>query len=342
MPWNGLRKVRSVNVSQRKPLAVRAAVGALALAAVSSFVYGIVQVTEVARIAGRGITTVIYLSEPAIIAAVMLFMSIGYGAAAYGVGRGRWGARQLGLLVSAVCIPTGLLLGFMDYYNLVVVRDSSGLLLVRAAKCIAITAGLCGALLGTATLGRRAVRDHLAARVVAPTAARVARQLVRAKVMLVTVAIALTAAATWMAATISLGVRGQVERGESGGALVASVAVIAVVLMLLVGPAGMCLLAARFLRSRQGARRLALVGLWSYTLLALPLMMVTAIAMTGGNRSDDLFWRLGMSAGLLSELIAAGCVIATVLVLNHPGLAPYFRPPAPALSVWTLDAASSR
>lgn len=320
-----------MDVSRRRPLPVRAAIGALALAAVSSLVYGAVHLTEVPRKAAIEAP----LTESVVIAAIMLLASIGYGAAAYGVGTGRWGARQLGRLVSAASIPTGLLFALMDFYNLIT-GEMPETLLTRAAKGIAITAWLCGALLGTATLSHRALAAHLAARVVAPSPARVARQLVRARVMLVTVAVALTSAATWLAATISVATRNQVDRGEAGGTLAAAVVVVAVLLVLLVGPAGMCLIAARTLRSREGARRLGLVGLWSYSLLAVPLMCITAIGMTGG-RDGDLFWTLGMGAGLLSELIAAACVVATVLALNHPGLAPYFRPPAPALSVWTLD-----
>lgn len=241
------------------------------------------------------------------------------------------GARQLGRLVSVASIPTGLVLGFLDHANLLLAVDRATTLsiLVQLVQCLTVSAVLAGALLGVLTLRRPAVAGYLARGVTEPSVGRARAMLLRARVLLVTVGFALIGAGASLSAAFFTSTRRAVAGGGMDPTTAGvSMAIAVAMLMLLVVPAALCLLAGRYLTHRRWARRLGLVGLWGYASCALPTILISALAMATVPATDlqlQLVARLGMAGGVMAELIAAGCVVAAVLVLNHPGLRPYLR-----------------
>lgn len=163
---------------------VRAAVRVLAVIAAATLGYGIVKIA-IAVLTWRspGVTPG-YNMDRVIIAGVIFFVVIGYGAAAYGVNTGRRGARQLGLLMSVAFMPVWVMQAVFDFGNLWVFLAEDGrtqngaeapawVVWAQLAECVVITMILWSALLGWLILLSPVVASHLARGVAEPPEGRV-------------------------------------------------------------------------------------------------------------------------------------------------------------------------
>lgn len=299
------------------PLAVRACAAALTLCAAASAVYA----------ATRFIQAIVphsspYPTEDSVIDGSFAVLAVvGYAAATYGVLTHRWGARQLGLLVSGAFLPYGALAALFAYVNLFgyAWRDPVRTLLL-VANCIALTAAMAGAVIGLASLWRRRVADHFTVQVAVVPDRQVQRMLLRARLLLVTVALVTTGVFLWLAL---LAGRSQFADDADPLDRIGPMVALLVIFLLLLVPGLLCVVSAALLPRRPSARRMGLVGLWASALLGVPLMVLLASFMvphTATPEPDQLVWTLGSAIALLCELIGFFCVVSAVLLLNHPDL----------------------
>lgn len=295
------------------PLPVRACAGALTLCAVASVVYAATRLVQAIVPDSSP-----YPREDSVIDAwFALFAMIGYAAAAYGVLTHRWGAHQLGLLVSGAFLPYGAFVSLLAFVNLFGYPWENRLRTVLlAANCIALTAAMAGAVLGLASLWRRRVADYFAVQL-PPLSERQARRMtLRSRLLLVTVAATTSGVMLWVA---MLALNSETDPASRYGVMAALLALFLVFLT----PGLLCVISAALLPRYPGSRRVGLVGLWVSALLGVPVMVLLASFMTLDPVTpdpDQLLWTLGSGIALLCELIGFFCVASAVLLLNHPQL----------------------
>lgn len=305
--------VRRMASSFATPLTVRAAIGTLTLAASASLIYGATRAMQAVRPDISPYPVV----DSAVDTGFSALAVIGYGAAAYGLATRRWGARQLGLLVSGACLPYGAVVAVLAYVNALGTSwDSPQGRLLLAANCIAITAALCGALLGLASLARRSVAEYLASAAPFVAAGQLHRKVLHSRILLSIVAVARAGTVCWFVAFVLDGISnmGEVPPNTRMPMFV----VLMLLFLVLLAPTVLALPTAVLLPRYPGTRRVAMAGLWLCALTGVPLMVLVAtfVGDAPGLDSMDWSWTLVMASVLLFELIAAAAVVAAALRLK--------------------------